>query len=110
MEKRISQHRASRPAEWLLVEEPLALAATLKSHCRPGQVVLVECLTLWLTNLLMQPDPDVLTEQVQALLENLTALPGHIIFVGNETGSGIIPDNALASRYCDEVNSRGYYR
>jgi len=51
----------------------------------------------------MQPDPNVLAEQVQALLNNLADLPGHIIFVGNETGSGIIPDNALARRYCDEA-------
>jgi len=103
MEKRIRQHQASRPAEWLLVEEPLALADTLKNHCRPGQVVIVECLTLWLSNLLMQPNPDLLAEQVQALLDTLAELPGHIIFVGNETGSGIIPDNALARRYCDEA-------
>jgi len=103
MEKRISQHRASRPAEWLLVEEPLALAETLKTHCKSGQVVLVECLTLWLSNLLMQPDPDLLAKQVRALLDNLADLPGHIIFVGNETGSGIIPDNALARRFCDEA-------
>lgn len=103
MNERVAQHRARRPAEWALVEEPLALARVLQENAGLGQCLLVDCLTLWLTNLLMLNDPDQLTEERDALLGCLASLPGEIIFVSNETGMGVVPLGELTRRYVDEA-------
>lgn len=101
MEARIAAHRERRPAAWGLVEEPLALVDTLRREAGPGRCVLVECLTLWLSNLLWADDEVLLARELAALPDLLTELPGRVIFVGNETNLGVIPMNALARRYCD---------
>ncbi|SFB39392.1 adenosylcobinamide kinase /adenosylcobinamide-phosphate guanylyltransferase [Pseudomonas sp. NFIX10] len=103
MNDRIAQHRARRPAEWALVEEPLALARVLRENAATGQCLLVDCLTLWLTNLLMLDAPEQLNAERQALLDSLAALPGEIIFVSNETGMGVVPLGELTRRYVDEA-------
>lgn len=103
MNARVAQHRARRPAEWALVEEPLALARVLREHAAPDRCLLVDCLTLWLTNLLMLDDPDQLNAERDALLDSLAALPGEIIFVSNETGMGVVPLGELTRRYVDEA-------
>lgn len=102
MQQRIARHRAERPASWGLVEEPLALAAALHTHAAAGRCVLVDCLTLWLSNLLAAGD-ERLTVEVAALLDTLPALPGHILLVSNEVGQGIVPANPLARRFRDEA-------
>ena len=102
MQQRIARHRAERPASWGLVEEPLALAAALHTHAAAGRCVLVDCLTLWLSNLLAAGD-ERLTVEVAALLDALPALPGHILLVSNEVGQGIVPANPLARRFRDEA-------
>ena len=101
MVARIAAHRERRPADWRLVEEPLALVDTLRREVADGRCILVECLTLWLCNLLWGEDEERLQRELAALPELLPALPGQIIFVGNETNLGVIPMNALARRYCD---------
>ncbi|MGN8344118.1 bifunctional adenosylcobinamide kinase/adenosylcobinamide-phosphate guanylyltransferase [Pseudomonas sp. SMV71] len=103
MNARVAQHRARRPAEWALVEEPLALARVLREHAAPGRCLLVDCLTLWLTNLLMLDNPEQLNAEREALLDSLAALPGEIIFVSNETGMGVVPLGELTRRYVDEA-------
>ncbi|CAH0301865.1 bifunctional adenosylcobinamide kinase/adenosylcobinamide-phosphate guanylyltransferase [Pseudomonas brassicacearum] len=103
MNARVAQHRARRPADWALVEEPLALARVLREHAAPGRCLLVDCLTLWLTNLLMLDDPEQLNAEREALLGCLAALPGEIIFVSNETGMGVVPLGELTRRYVDEA-------
>ncbi|WP_338473807.1 bifunctional adenosylcobinamide kinase/adenosylcobinamide-phosphate guanylyltransferase [Pseudomonas sp. MS646] len=103
MSTRVAQHRARRPAEWVLVEEPLALARVLREHAAPGRCLLVDCLTLWLTNLLMLDNPEQLNTEREALLDSLAALPGEIIFVSNETGMGVVPLGELTRRYVDEA-------
>ncbi|MGN8276968.1 bifunctional adenosylcobinamide kinase/adenosylcobinamide-phosphate guanylyltransferase [Pseudomonas sp. SMN5] len=103
MNARVAQHRARRPAEWALVEEPLALARVLREHSAPGRCLLVDCLTLWLTNLLMLDNPEQLNAEREALLDSLAALPGEIIFVSNETGMGVVPLGELTRRYVDEA-------
>lgn len=103
MNARVAQHRARRPAEWALVEEPLTLARVLRENAAPGQCLLVDCLTLWLTNLLMLDDPEQLHTEREALLDCLAALPGEIIFVSNETGMGVVPLGELTRRYVDEA-------
>ena len=101
MAARIAAHQARRPAGWALVEEPLALAAALRTHARADACVLVECLTLWLTNLLVDDDAAALEREQVALLAALDELPSDLILVGNETGMGIVPLGELTRRYCD---------
>jgi adenosylcobinamide kinase/adenosylcobinamide-phosphate guanylyltransferase len=101
MAARIAAHRERRAASWTVIEEPLLLAAALRSTATPGAVVVVDCLTLWLTNLLCHADPAVLDREVEALMGALPALPGRQIFVGNEVGFGIMPIDGLARRFGD---------
>lgn len=103
MADRIARHRADRPAAWQLVEEPLALASTLHALAAPGRCILVDCLTLWLTNLLLHDDGRRLAAERDALLATLAILPGEIILVSNETGLGVVPMGELSRRYCDEA-------
>ncbi|WP_298188857.1 bifunctional adenosylcobinamide kinase/adenosylcobinamide-phosphate guanylyltransferase [uncultured Pseudomonas sp.] len=103
MDARIQHHRERRPSTWGLVEEPLALAQVLREHAAADKCLLVDCLTLWLTNLLMLDDPERLPAEREALLECLTALPGRIILVSNETGLGVVPLGELTRRYVDEA-------
>jgi len=103
MRARIAHHQAQRPAHWQLVEEPLALAAALQRHAANNHCLLVDCLTLWLTNLLCVEDKQRLQTEIAALLKTLPTLPGHIILVSNETGMGVVPLGELTRRYCDEA-------
>lgn len=103
MSERIAHHRARRPTDWALLEEPLELASVLREHASADQCLLVDCLTLWLTNLLMLDDPARLAEERDALLECLAALPGRVLLVSNETGLGVVPLGELSRRYVDEA-------
>ncbi|RWU21887.1 bifunctional adenosylcobinamide kinase/adenosylcobinamide-phosphate guanylyltransferase [Pseudomonas alkylphenolica] len=103
MNARVQLHRERRPAQWGLIEEPLALARTLRANASADRCLLVDCLTLWLTNLLMLNDPERLNAERTALLECLAALPGEIVLVSNETGLGVVPMGELTRRYVDEA-------
>jgi len=103
MTERIAHHRERRPAHWALVEEPLQLARVLRERAAAERCLLVDCLTLWLTNLLMLDDPARLAEERDALLECLDGLPGRILLVSNETGLGVVPLGELTRRYVDEA-------
>ena len=103
MAARIEHHRARRPQHWRNVEEPLALADALKRHAAPDRCLLVDCLTLWLTNLLLHADPSLFERERDALLQTLPELPGTLILVSNETGMGIVPLGELSRRYSDEA-------
>jgi adenosylcobinamide kinase/adenosylcobinamide-phosphate guanylyltransferase len=103
MNQRVALHRQRRPAEWGLIEEPVELARVLRENAGEGRCLLVDCLTLWLTNLLMLDDSQRLTQEREALLDGLAELPGEIIFVSNETGLGVVPLGELTRRYVDEA-------
>ncbi len=103
MNQRVALHRQRRPAEWGLIEEPVELARVLRENAGERRCLLVDCLTLWLTNLLMLDDPQRLAEEREALLDGLAELPGDIIFVSNETGLGVVPLGELTRRYVDEA-------
>lgn len=104
MQTRIAHHQASRPAEWLTIEEPLALATTLAAQAQPNRLLLVDCLTLWLTNLLGLDDNEQrLKTELQALYAVLPQLTGELLLVSNETGLGIVPLGELTRRYVDEA-------
>lgn len=101
MAARIAAHRARRGPRWTIVEAPLDLVAALHSECRPGRAVLVDCLTLWLSNLLgAGRDP---AEAGAQLIAALPALGGPVVFVSNEVGLGVVPDNALARAFVDHA-------
>ena len=103
MNERVRHHRERRPAHWSLIEEPLELARVLRENARADTCLLVDCLTLWLTNLLMLENPQRLTLERDALLACLADLPGEVIFVSNETGMGVVPLGELTRRYVDEA-------
>ena len=103
MNERVRHHRERRPGHWALIEEPIELARILRDNARADTCLLVDCLTLWLTNLLMLEDPQRLTAERDALLQCLAELPGEIVFVSNETGMGVVPLGELTRRYVDEA-------
>jgi adenosylcobinamide kinase/adenosylcobinamide-phosphate guanylyltransferase len=99
MTARIARHAAERGPDWTLVEEPRALAAALAREARPGRIVVVDCATLWLSNLLLQ-EAD-LAAATGDLAKTVARLGGPAIFVSNEVGLGIVPENALARAFRD---------
>ena len=100
MAARIARHQADRDGRWRTVETPLDLAPAI-AGLRAGEVAVVDCLTLWLSNLLLA-DAD-LDAAFQALEGVCAATPATLILVSNEVGQGIVPDNALARRFRDEA-------
>lgn len=118
MAQRIALHQARRPAGWQLLEEPITLAEALRRHAAPDRCILVDCLTLWLSNLLFadpscprleagetlhDQDFSLLRKETTALLAQLPKLPGRIILVSNEVGWGIVPMGALTRFWMDEA-------
>ena len=101
LQERIQRHRSHRPADWMTVEEPVALGAALRAHARAGHCLLVECLTLWVAHLLTSGSDDRLESERSSLLRAVGEIPGHLILVSNETGLGIIPPGALSRRFLD---------
>lgn len=105
MRQRIELHRRRRPAAWACVEEPRALAARLRERASEEGVILVDCLTLWLTHLLCDEDTRQLEREREALLQILPQLPGEIILVSTEVGLGVVPMGELSRRFVDEAGS-----
>jgi adenosylcobinamide kinase/adenosylcobinamide-phosphate guanylyltransferase len=98
MKARIAEHRSRRGGQWQTVEAPLDLAGALEA-APAGAVVLVDCLTLWLNNLMYKErDIDAETARLEAAL---AIRRGAVVLVSNEVGSGIVPDNAEARRFRD---------
>jgi len=101
MGERIARHKERRGERWKTIEEPIGLAASLLRESRPEQPILVDCLTLWLGNL-MGGDRDI-GQAFDALISILPRLKGPVVMVSSEVGWGIIPDNALARRFRDHA-------
>lgn len=99
MAARIARHQADRGQGWVTIEEPLEVAAALLKHARADGIVVVDCLTLWLSNLMLagrNPGP-----AVTALADAIAALAGPAILVSNEVGMGIVPDHKLSREFRD---------
>nr|WP_063570774.1 bifunctional adenosylcobinamide kinase/adenosylcobinamide-phosphate guanylyltransferase [Luteibacter rhizovicinus] len=103
MADRIAHHRSRRPATWKSFEEPVALAAVLREHARSDRFLLVDCLTLWLSNLLGIDEGAHFEQERDAFLDILSTLPGNVAFVSNEVGLGITPMGELTRRFVDEA-------
>ena len=101
MRTRIDHHVARRGPGWRTVEEPLDLVGSLRHEAREGAMVLVDCLTLWVTNLMMD-DRDVDAE-AETLASAVPGLPGRTVLVSNEVGMGIVPENRMAREFRDHA-------
>ncbi len=106
MRDRIALHRAARAADgWCTAEEPLALVDALRREASATRVLLVDCLTLWLTNVMLGAPPAAARDAVEAacggLADAVPGLAGPAVFVSNEVGWGIVPDNRLARDFRD---------
>jgi adenosylcobinamide kinase / adenosylcobinamide-phosphate guanylyltransferase len=99
MRDRIARHRADRDASWRTVEAPTTLQQAIRKNDAAGRVLLIDCLTLWVSNLLLA-DQD-LEAAGDSLLGAIAESHAAIILVSNEVGFGIVPDNALARRFRD---------
>ena len=99
MAARIARHQADRGAGWKTLEEPLEVASALLTHAQASRVVVVDCLTLWLSNLMLAGrDPG---DAVTALAEAMGALAGPVVLVSNEVGMGLVPDHKLGREFRD---------
>ena len=103
MAERIRHHRRRRASQWLTVEEPLELPCALAAASGTDRAVLVDCLTLWVTNLL-QAGRDVAAAG-DALLASLAGLPGPVVLVSNEVGLGIVPMGELSRAFVDHAGT-----
>ncbi|KAF3997061.1 bifunctional adenosylcobinamide kinase/adenosylcobinamide-phosphate guanylyltransferase [Glaciimonas immobilis] len=114
MQARIALHKAQRPAQWHTVEQPLTLGAAIAEWSAPERVLLIDCLTVWCSNLLFSESitfpeigkiiPPALYEQERAaFLKALTNAKGDIILVSNEVGMGIVPQGAVSRWFVDEA-------
>ena len=101
MAARIAQHRARRGAGWRTVEEPLDLPGALLRECAPARAVLVDCLTLWLSNLMTADRP--VRSEMARLIQVLPGLPGALVLVSNEVGLGVVPADAMARAFIDHA-------
>jgi adenosylcobinamide kinase / adenosylcobinamide-phosphate guanylyltransferase len=106
MKARIARHRADRPPDWQTVEVPLALSQRLPEYSTPQTLVIVDCLTLWISNHLCSASAFPCREweaERDALLRVLPLLPGPVLLVANEVGLGLVPDTPLGRQFRDEA-------
>lgn len=105
MAARIAHHQTQRKTgviDWQTIESPLALSAALQQHVKKDSVVLVDCLTLWLTNHLLQAEPDWQATKAE-FLQTLKTLPAEVVLVSNEVGCAIVPMGEISRRFVDEA-------
>ncbi|MDF1750033.1 MAG: bifunctional adenosylcobinamide kinase/adenosylcobinamide-phosphate guanylyltransferase [Alphaproteobacteria bacterium] len=100
MQERIDLHKAERGPNWRTIEASLELPAAITAASTPDSILLIDCLTLWLSNLTFA-ERDI-TVETQHLIQSLKDAAGPVLVVSNEVGLGIVPDNALARRFRDE--------
>ncbi|CAA6800601.1 MAG: Adenosylcobinamide-phosphate guanylyltransferase (EC [uncultured Thiotrichaceae bacterium] len=103
MASRIQHHQQDRPSHWQTLEAPLALAEALQQHSTENNCLLVDCLTMWVMNLLELENPLRMQQEFEEFLTVLPGLPGDIILVSNEVGMGIIPMGKLSRDFVDEA-------
>lgn len=102
MRKRVKRHQAERSDAWQTLEIPVDLTGAIAAHSLEADVMLVDCLTLWMSNLLMETeDVDRIRQQIDRLAHAVQNAPHAIVLVSNEVGAGIVPENRLARLYRD---------
>ena len=107
MQARIEHHQQRRPADWQTLEQPIHLAAAIKQHASEGCCLLIDCLTLWLSNILFDKQGKlqntVFATERAALLDALSQCRGRVIMVSNEVGLGVVAADAMTRRFVDEA-------
>jgi adenosylcobinamide kinase/adenosylcobinamide-phosphate guanylyltransferase len=104
MKRRVARHQKERSQNWVTVEAPLNLPEAIRQNSRSGDVILVDCLTLWVSNLLMETgDESKIEETISQFINAIEKAAGPIVLVSNEVGTGIVPENALARQYRDII-------
>lgn len=102
MKQRVARHQEERGDDWQTLETPLELPEAIRQHGPKSDLILVDCLTLWVNNLLLETsDPDAVEKAVQNLQNVLKTARCPVILVSNEVGAGIVPENALARQFRD---------
>ena len=102
MKERIDRHKKERDKSWTTIEAPVELPEAINKNSREGDVIIVDCLTLWINNLLMEKqDPDIINQRIHKLTLALKEAKCPIILVSNEVGAGIVPENRLARLFRD---------
>lgn len=106
MKQRVDEHQEQRRLsgqKWITVEETLYLANSLKLHASANTTILIDCLTLWMTNLLCHENTGLLNQETEKLLSSIPKLKGNILFVSNETGLGIVPIDKLTRQFVEKM-------
>ena len=104
MKQRVARHQKQRSPNWVTVEEPLDLPRAVAQNSLKADVILIDCLTLWTSNLLMEThDEAILKDNIEQLVQALAQANCPIVVVSNEVGSGIVPENRLARQFRDIV-------
>jgi len=103
MQARIDKHISERPENWLTIEEPIYLAQALNKAEVENGVVIIDCLTLWLTNLLMHENSTLLEQEIAAFELALDACAANVFIVSNETNMGVVPLGDMTRKYCDQA-------
>jgi adenosylcobinamide kinase/adenosylcobinamide-phosphate guanylyltransferase len=102
MQDRVRRHQKERGDGWITLEVPLALPEALAEHCREGRVIVVDCLTLWVSNLLLEwADAAAVESRIAELARAVKACTGPVILVSNEVGLGVVPDSQLGRQFRD---------
>ena len=101
MRRRIEEHQRRRGDDWATIEEPLQLAETLLAQRGQTDCALVDCLTFWISNLLLRYDVKHALDRVKPFVQTMRQLDFHLVLVTNEVGWGIVPDNPLARQFRD---------
>lgn len=104
MKERVSHHQQERSPEWITVETPTDLPGAVAENSVLSDVILVDCLTIWISNLLMQNiNGQELVAEINRLTHSIQNAPGTVILVSNEVGAGIVPENQLARLFRDSA-------
>ena len=107
MALRIKHHRGSRPQHWQTIEEPIKLAEVIQKYSQKNNCLLVDCLTLWLSNILFDKQGELqlqrFEKEIKALLDVLEQVSGQVILVSNEVGQGVVAIDEMTRRFVDEA-------
>jgi len=102
MKQRVLRHRQQRSSDWLTLEVPIFIPKAIQKNGKKGHVILVDCLTLWISNLILDNDkPENIDNHIQKLTQSIEKAECPVILVSNEVGTGIVPENKLARLFRD---------